>query len=67
MGPYAIHDISTSGALRLATLDGEKMPNWISGYQVKKYLRPLTIEILEHVHKAKRRAQTSLQMKQAAQ
>ena len=31
MGPYVIHDISTSGALRLATLDGEKMPNWVSG------------------------------------
>ena len=31
MGPYIIQDISTSRALRLATLDGEKMPNWISG------------------------------------
>ena len=30
LGPYAIHDISTSGALRLATIDGEQMPNWIS-------------------------------------
>ena len=67
MGPYVIHDISTSGALRLATLDGEQMPNWISGYQVKKYLRPLTIEMLERIHKAKERAQASLQLKQAAQ
>ena len=65
MGPYVIHDISTSGALRLATLDGEHMPNWISGYQVKKYHRPLTIEMLECIHKAKERAQTSLQLKQA--
>ena len=36
MGPYEIHDISNSGALRLATLDGEQMPNWISGCRVKK-------------------------------
>ena len=34
MGPYVIQDISTSEALRLATLDGESMPNWISGCQV---------------------------------
>lgn len=26
-GPYVIHDISTSGAVTLATLDGEKMLN----------------------------------------
>ena len=67
MGPYVIHDISTSGALRLATLDGEQMPNWISGCLVKKYLRPLTIDMLEHIHKAKERVQTSLQLKQVAQ
>ena len=67
MGPYVIHDISTSGALRLATLYGEQIPNWISGYWVKKYLRPLTIDMLECIHKAKESVQTSLQLKQAAQ
>ena len=68
MGPYVIHEISTSGALRLATLDGEQMPNWISdSCRVKKYLRPLTINMLERIHKAKERIQTSLQAKQAAQ
>ena len=67
MGPYVIHDISTSGALRLATLDGEKMPNWISDCRVKKYLWPLTIDMLERIHKAKERAQKSLQFKQIAQ
>ena len=41
------------------------MPNWISGCQVKNYLKPLTIEMLECIHKAKERAQTSLQLKQA--
>ena len=31
LGPYVIEDISTRGALHLATLEGEKIPNWISG------------------------------------
>ena len=53
MGPYVIQDISTSGSLPLATLDGEKMPNWISGYRVKKYLEPLTLEMLEKFHENK--------------
>ena len=55
MGPYEIHDISNSGALRLATLDGEKMPNWISSCRVKKYLEPLTMEMLEKLHENKER------------
>ena len=53
MGPYMIHDLSASGAVHLATLDGEPMDNWISGCRVKKYLKPLTLEILEWIHKAK--------------
>ena len=52
LGPYVVHDISTSGALRLATIDGEHMPNWISGCRVKKYLEPLTREMLERLHQA---------------
>ena len=35
-GPYVIHDISTSGAVRLATLDGEQMLNWMSGCRIKE-------------------------------
>lgn len=45
LGPFVVHDVSTSGALRLATLNGEQMLTWISGCQVKKYLAPLTMEI----------------------
>ena len=55
LGPYVVHDISTSGALRLATLEGEQMPTWISGCRVKKYLAPLTMEILKRLHQAKER------------
>ena len=66
MGPYVIHDISTGGALHLATLDGEQMPTWISGFQVKKYLKLLMLEVLEWLHNTKEQAQCSLQMKQQA-
>ena len=47
MGPYIIHDLSASGAVHLATLDGEPMANWISGCRLKKYHETLTPDILE--------------------
>jgi len=50
MGPYAIQDISTSGALHLDMLDGEQMTNWLSGC---KYHEPLTFEMVQHLHDAK--------------
>ena len=68
LGPYVVHDISTSRALRLATIDGEQMPNWISGCRVKKYLAPLTMEMLECIHQAKERkhkADTHIQQAKA--
>ena len=49
MGPYVIHDLSTSGAVHLATLDGEPMSNWISGCRLKKYNEPLTDDILKRL------------------
>ena len=55
MGPYVIHQLSASGAVQLATLDGEPMANWISGCRVKKYHEPLTPEILQRLHNAKAR------------
>ncbi|MCO5548151.1 hypothetical protein L7F22_001609 [Adiantum nelumboides] len=54
-GPYVIHDISPSGAIKLATLEGEKMRNWISGCRLKKYLLPLTTKMLAKIHGAKER------------
>ena len=38
MEPYVIHDISTSGALCLATINNKKMPNCINGFGVKNIL-----------------------------
>ena len=67
MGPYVIHDISTSGALRLATLDGEQMPSWINGCGVKKYYKPLTYEMMEWLHKSKERKKRGEHVKEQAQ
>ena len=54
-GPYVIDSLSPSGAVRLATLDGDLMANWISGCRLKKYHLPLTPEIRMHMHQAKER------------
>ena len=49
-----ISRLSFSGAVKLSTLDGEEMANWISGCKIKKYNTPLTIdEELGHLHKAR--------------
>ncbi|MCO5559629.1 hypothetical protein L7F22_013230 [Adiantum nelumboides] len=54
-GPFVIEDLSPSGAVKLSTLDGEPMANWISGCRLKKYHLPLTNELLERMHAAKQR------------
>ena len=48
-----ISSLSSSGAIKLSTLDGKKIPTWISGCCVKKYYISLTTQELEHLHKAK--------------
>ena len=52
-GPYVISRLSSSGAVKIATLDGEEMPNWINGCRIKKYTTPLTTKQLDRLHKAK--------------
>ncbi|MCO5580816.1 hypothetical protein L7F22_034688 [Adiantum nelumboides] len=66
-GPYVIHDISPSGAIKLATLEGEEMPNWISGCRLKKYHLPLTTEMLAKIHSAKERKNKLKETKAQAQ
>ena len=56
-GPYVISRLSSSGAVKIATLEGEEMPNWISGCRIKKYTMPLTIEQLNQLHEAKWRTE----------
>ena len=48
-----IDSLSPSGAVGLATLDGDLMANWISGCRLKKYHLPLTPEMLMRMHQAK--------------
>ena len=45
--------MSSSGVVKLSTLDCKEMPNWISGYRVKKYYPFLTTKELECLQKAK--------------
>ncbi|MCO5567206.1 hypothetical protein L7F22_020894 [Adiantum nelumboides] len=52
-GPYVISGLSWSGAVKLSTLDGEPMANWISGCRIKKYNLPLTTQELERLHNAR--------------
>ena len=52
-GPFVISGVSSSGAIKLSTLDGKEMPNWISGCCVKKYYTLLATKELECLHKSK--------------
>ena len=54
-GPFVIHSLSPSGAVQLATLEGEPMTNWINGCRLKKYHLPLTDQMLQQLHMAKQR------------
>ncbi|MCO5558815.1 hypothetical protein L7F22_012403 [Adiantum nelumboides] len=66
-GPYVIQDISPSGAINLATLEGEEMPNWISGCRLKKYHLPLITDMLAKIHSAKERKSKLKEIKAEAQ
>ena len=58
-GPCVVEKISLSGAVKLSTLDGEIMSNWISGCQIKRYELPLTNDMLKHMHAAKNREEAA--------
>ena len=66
-GPCVIEEISSSGAVKLSTLDGEIMSNWISGCRIKKYHLPLTNDMLERMHAAKNRKEAIKRQKKEAQ
>lgn len=61
-----IHDISSIGAVKLATLEGEEMPNWISGCKLKKYYLSLTPEMVFKIHYAREQKQMQARIKQQA-
>ena len=66
VGPYVIHHLSSSGAIQVATLDGEPMSSWISGCRLKKYKEPMTYEILQRLHATKERKKQQEQIKEQA-
>lgn len=67
LGPYVINTITPSGAVRLETLDGEQMANFINGSRLKKYEEPLTEDMLQRMHQARTRKEAQALLKQQAQ
>ena len=53
LGPFVINSISPSGSVRLETLDGEPMANYINGSRLRVYNEPLTMDMLNRLHAAK--------------
>ena len=47
-----VNDLNTSGAVRLETLDGEPMGNYINGSRLKRYEEPMREDMLACLHKA---------------
>ena len=53
LGPFVVSKLTSSGAVRLETLDGAQMPNFINGSHLKKYENPLTAEMIMLLHRSK--------------
>lgn len=66
LGPYVIHTILNSGAIKLATLDGEEMSAFINGSRLKKFYEPLTQGMLDQLHMAKTKKEALETLKQDA-
>ena len=62
-----VSELTSSGAVRLETLDGAQMPNFINGSRLKKYEEPLTKEMLQQLHQAKTYKEGQTQLKEQAQ
>ena len=67
LGPYVINELTTGGAVRLETLEGEPMANFINGSCLKRFHEPLTQNMLEKMHAARTRKEALETMKQEAQ
>ena len=59
--------ITNGGAVRLKTLDGQPMANFINESRLRKYNEPLMDEILEKMHTAKNAKIRQEQIKEEAQ
>ena len=67
LGPFVINELTSSGAVRLETLDGAQMPNFINGSRLKKYEEPLTEYMLQQLHQAKTYKEGQQRLKELAQ
>ena len=67
LGPYVINTITNGGAVRLETLDGESMANFINGSRLRRYNEPLTDELLARLHAAQNEKERKAQMIAEAQ
>ena len=67
LGPYVIHTLLSSGAVKLATLDGEEMSTFINGSWLENFYEPLTQPMLEQIHLAKTKKQALKTLKREAQ
>ena len=66
LGPNVINAFNTSRAIRLETLDGEPMANYINRSCLKNYEEPLINEMLQRIHVAKTCKQGLAQLKKQA-
>lgn len=48
-----MNELTPSGAVKLETLEGVPMPNFINGSRLRKFEQPLTEEMLQQLHTAK--------------
>ena len=67
LGPYVIVSLLSSGAVKLATLEGEEKATYINNSWLEKFYEPLTLEILEQIHSAKSKKEALKTLKQDAQ
>ena len=67
LGPYVIHSLLSSGAVKLAILDGEEMSTFINGSPIKEFYEPLTQPMLEQIHSAKTKKEALKTLKRESQ
>ena len=67
LGPFVVSELTSSGAVRLETLEGAQMPNFINGSHLKKYEEPLTEDMLQQLHATKTYKEGQEQLKAKAQ
>ena len=67
LGPFVINELNLSGAVRLETLDGEQMANFINGSRLRFYNEPLMQEIMNHMDATKTQQVRATLLKKEAQ